>query len=82
MKLATHMLGAFDTVAATHAGQVSKTEFLLELQSRGFSSADCTLVLDKSMLKGRLERLPDGELRKPRNGSDNHTVEGVKLKPM
>lgn len=65
MRLDLHIRGAFETLARPSA---SEEAFLTELQSRGLSAEDSQLALEKALLEGLLERLPDGSLRE-RSGS-------------
>jgi hypothetical protein len=65
VKLDLHIQGAFDTLAAA---EVSEAAFLDELRARGHSMEDSQLALEKALMEGLLERLPNGALRR-RSGS-------------
>jgi hypothetical protein len=60
VKLNIHIRSAFETLGTP---TVSEQAFLTALRARGHSIGDSRLALDKGLLEGLLERLPDGTLR-------------------
>lgn len=61
MEIDLHVLGAYNTLAHR---PVTEALLMAELASRGLSTADSRLALEKAVLEGVLERSPDGIYRK------------------
>jgi hypothetical protein len=65
VRLDIHIQSAFETLDTP---EVTDEAFLNELRGRGLSAEDSELALEKALLEGLLERLPNGLLRQ-RSGS-------------